>query len=431
MRSALRGAVIICLISAGCSSFGKRPAAPSSQPRAPVGHAAAPPPAAEPAPGAPVTPVSAAGVLAGQVIDSTALGPVTSYVQVAEAGTNGAPIEVPTDNQGYFTIQGLQPGRTYQLTARAQTDGRTLVGSITATPPNPRVVIRLVPNLGIATAPAAAGNMDSPPERQRSPGGNEPWGPGPAASSGPAGVPGGPVPPGSAGLGAPIPISPKAASPEAAPTPVPPRPRPRPQDMAAEAVARDALPAQIPGPGSPAWTPEPTRPVKDQLPSSAGPLGPAPVPSCLLTGRRLQNFALNDLDGRRWEFQQRQGRLVLLDFWGTWCLYCQQAVPHLKDLQYRYGSYGLEIVGIAYEDGTLPEQIQKVSRVRNRLGINYRLLLGSDRATCPVRTQFQVRNWPTLVLLDEQGNIIWRSEGLDLSQLRELEIIIRQRLGVR
>ncbi len=155
------------------------------------------------------------------------------------------------------------------------------------------------------------------------------------------------------------------------------------------------------------------------------------MPSCVLMGQTLHNFALNDVNGQPWEFRQRRGRLVLLDFWGSWCLPCQHAIPHLKDLTLRYEPYGLEVIGIAYEEGTTAEQVQKVNRVRNRLGINYRLLMGSDRSQCPVRTQFQVRSWPTLVLVDEQSRIIWRSEGLDQEHLKELEIIIRQRLGLR
>jgi thiol-disulfide isomerase/thioredoxin len=152
----------------------------------------------------------------------------------------------------------------------------------------------------------------------------------------------------------------------------------------------------------------------------------------MLVGDRLDNFALYDLNGQPWEYRQHRGRLVLLDFWETRCLPCQHAIPHLRSLQEAYGQWGLEVVGIAYEEGDFWSQVQKVQQVKGRLGVNYRLLLGSDRPTepCPVRKQFRVRAFPTLFLL-ENDQIIKRWEGLDGEDWKVLELLVRQRLGVR
>jgi thiol-disulfide isomerase/thioredoxin len=162
------------------------------------------------------------------------------------------------------------------------------------------------------------------------------------------------------------------------------------------------------------------------MPTSVAPA----IPFCVLTGQTLYNFAANDLIGQQWEYRRdRRGRLVLLDFWGTWCIPCQHAIPHLKVLQQRFGPHGLEVVGIAYEQGSPTEKAQKVKWVRDRLQVNYRLLLGGDMATCPLRTQFAIAGFPTLILLDENGRIIWRAVGLEPQQLGELDAILRQRLG--
>jgi thiol-disulfide isomerase/thioredoxin len=151
----------------------------------------------------------------------------------------------------------------------------------------------------------------------------------------------------------------------------------------------------------------------------------------VLTGRQLDNFALNDLFGQPWEYRNNRSRLALLDFWGTWCMPCRQAIPHLNILQNNYGRYGLKVVGIAYEYGTLQERLRKVQDVRNHLGINYQLLLGSDFETCPVKTQFAIGNFPTMVLLDENSRIIWRCEGFDAGRLQELEMLIKLQLHLR
>jgi thiol-disulfide isomerase/thioredoxin len=150
----------------------------------------------------------------------------------------------------------------------------------------------------------------------------------------------------------------------------------------------------------------------------------------VLTGKKLRNLALYGLDGQPWEFRNRQGRLVLLDFWGTWCPPCVQAIPVLNILQEKYGRHGLEVIGIAYEWGSPREQVEKVERVSRLKRIQYRVLLGGGYDTvCPVRHQFDVSAYPTLVLLDEDGMILWRNDqGLDASRLQDLELLLGQKL---
>ena len=71
------------------------------------------------------------------------------------------------------------------------------------------------------------------------------------------------------------------------------------------------------------------------------------------------------------------------------------------------------------------------SGVRDRLRINYRLLLGADTETraCPVRTQFAINAFPTMVLLDENNRIIWKEQGLlDAHKLQDLTMLVQQHL---
>src|SRR5579875_1844557 len=99
---------------------------------------------------------------------------------------------------------------------------------------------------------------------------------------------------------------------------------------------------------------------------------PTPVPSCGLYGNRLDNFALYDLDGNVWEYKRnRTGRLVLLDFWRHNCGPCLQCIPKLVELQRNFGPYGLEVIGIACETGTVEEQRAHLRPILNRKGVNY------------------------------------------------------------
>jgi thiol-disulfide isomerase/thioredoxin len=159
--------------------------------------------------------------------------------------------------------------------------------------------------------------------------------------------------------------------------------------------------------------------------------GAARVPSCVLVGKQLINLALYDTNGDPWEFRtQRRGKLVLIDFWGTHCGPCREGMPFLRDLSTKYAWSGLEVLGITYElAGSPKDQAQRVSAVCKKYEANYRQLLGSG-ASCPVRDQFKIRMLPTIVLVDQQGWILWRHEGR-LSELdrEQLEVIIRRRLG--
>lgn len=414
---------VLCLGLAGCAMFGKKSANSSG----PANKGGSPPPAtaANDRGAAPTTdrstpPPGVGGILAGQVIDSyNNKPPATTYIQVSEAGeTGGAPIEVASDSQGYFTIQGLHVGQHYRLTARTKDGERLLAGTTWATPPNPKLLIRVSEDFATKNTPPVPAKPGWPapstPTLQPPPSWPEPssgnkdqsWGPGRSHGGAPAGGNAGPANP---------------------PPPTRPENMVNGQDQIAK--GKDPL-ANIRSPGDMANPFMGSRQTQQDSPSVSQ--GPAPVPSCVLTGQTLYNFALNDLNGQTYEFRNHRGKLVLLDFWGTWCVYCVQSIPHLKSLQQRYGPNGLEVIGIAYEEGTPQERLQKVNRVRQLREINYRLLLGGDRATCPVRKQFGVTQWPTLVLLDDSGRIIWRStDGLDQQQSRELENIIKQRLGVR
>ncbi len=430
-----------CLGLVGCSTFGKKAQAKPNLPaRQPGGADWLSQPDGSGTASAERTPPGLGGLLAGRVLDSYDRRPPRTYIRVISAQEKNEdktnPMEVEVDPQGYFTIQGLQPGHHYELIARTRDGESKMAGRTWATPPNPRLLIYMSEDFATPNTPAAPRPPSIPGQRSGAPS---------EQSAGAAGSSGadanrdltkpnninGPAPR-AADIGAPLRLNdtPQPAAPPAPATPPQPRTDIRPENITADpdGYARRDPPVNIP----------PQTDVRDQPPPGQSPsLPPAipavatQVPSCVLTGRQLDNFALNDLNGQPWEYRQHRGKVVLLDFWGTWCVPCRDAIPHLRILQDTYGPYGLEVVGIAYEDGTLLQQIRKVQGVRDRLGINYRLLLGSGINSCPVRTQFQVSKFPTLVLLDESNQIIWRAEGLDPDKLQDLEMLIRQQLRGR
>lgn len=435
------GLLAMCLAMTGCKMFGKKSNASTSNP-APAGQYT---PAERAIADRTAPPQGVNGLIAGQVIDSFNRKPPPTVIQIVSLDAkdpNAAPITVKldpvnADANGYFTIQNLQPGRQYQLIARAEDGTKKLAGVTWATPPNPRVTIRISEDFAGKDIPEGG-----PPKRRS--GSNQRTPPKPDdKSKDPAAYIGTPIAPDSFGADDGNRASPVQAivpptnngaelgAPVSGGTGAPPIQTRHPEnigdgrDQASNHIDPKVL---INGPNTAA-----TMIPHNGVNPSTGSTGAAPIPSCSLTGRTLYNFALNDIDGKPWEFRKdRKGRLVLIDFWGTWCIPCQHAIPHLKDLQWRYGQFGLEVVGIAYEHGTPAQQAQNVKRVAARLQTNYRLLVGSGYdSDCPVRKQFEVRKYPSLFLLDEKGQIIWQSrEGLGQRELQELEFEIQRRLNV-
>lgn len=413
---------LVLLGVAGCQALGgKGPAkaTPTSRPTAPAPRAEAPPPPTPPAP----TPVG--GVIAGQVVDSFNRYPRATIEIVTASDGDGAPVvrTVSTDERGYFTILNVKPGQSYQLIARTQ-DGPVVMGGTTwVQPPNARVVIRVSEDFTPPSPPVASAGATGPKPPVTI---ERPTPIAPPVTAEPA-----PRPPAEMGT----PRAPEGAS------------SPPPVAAPLDRIARDRglpTPPAASIPNGPRVPPPPTiaRPRVDGPEAAApapgagthplAPLSVTPVPSCQLVGKQLINFALAlpSPNGEYWEYRRdRRGKLVLLDFWGTWCPHCRVASrEHLSKLHDLYGRRGLEIVGIAYErDRTFGEQVQRVLAAKKQDGIAYRMLMGYGDQ-CPVKKQFNVQAFPTLVLLDEDGTILRQYEGLDEARLIDLQNVIRQKL---
>jgi thiol-disulfide isomerase/thioredoxin len=396
--------------------FGKKNSTPTSPADRPAAPGADPPRGATGTAGT-AAPAGVDGLLAGRVIDSYGSNPPKTAIRVVSLDEPqepaAAPIEYQTDAQGYFTIFSLKAGHHYKLVARAPDNGRVLAGITYVTPPDPKVVIHISEDFNSPTTPAVPSEPTWPGSKP--PGSKDG---GKAAPKQPATNLGQPGTPGSVDLGTPRPNNGAATTQPSLVTPT------HPENVVdgGNALARGGTKCDVPGLGGGAAM---TAPSPSQAANAA--------PFCAVSTDRAVNFTLSDLDGRPWEFATRpHGRVVLLDFWGPWCPPCVRAIPELIQLEYQYGAWGLDIVGIAYQyEGTPEEQSRNLKGFRDRLGINYPILLGGGMQSCPLKTQLRVQNFPTLILLDEKGHELWRCEGLTPQKRQELEFKIRYYVNVQ
>ena len=76
-----------------------------------------------------------------------------------------------------------------------------------------------------------------------------------------------------------------------------------------------------------------------------------PAGACAANGKPAKlNFTFKDVDGRKVSLSAFKGKVIILDFWATWCVPCKAEIPGFIELQKKYGDRGLQIVGLSVDE---------------------------------------------------------------------------------
>ena len=119
------------------------------------------------------------------------------------------------------------------------------------------------------------------------------------------------------------------------------------------------------------------------------------------------DFALKDADGKTVRLSDYKGKVVLLDFWATYCGPCKVEMPWFVELQKQYGPQGFQIVGVSMDDDSTSSK--EIAKFADDLGVNYPILLGTESVG---QSYGGVSVLPTTFFLDRDGKIIAREFGL-------------------
>lgn len=131
--------------------------------------------------------------------------------------------------------------------------------------------------------------------------------------------------------------------------------------------------------------------------------------------RQTLDFKLKDLDGREWRLRDLTGKVVLVNFWATWCPPCRKEMPDLEDLYSHFKRLGLVVLAISNED------YGKVKPFIAQHKFSYHILLDPDGKT---GDQFRVFGIPKSFLYDRSGKIV--AQAIDMRTRRQFLEMLAQ-----
>jgi peroxiredoxin len=119
--------------------------------------------------------------------------------------------------------------------------------------------------------------------------------------------------------------------------------------------------------------------------------------------KRTPHFQLQDIDGRLRDSSEWQGKILVLNFWATWCPPCREETPGFVELQRSYGERGVQFVGIAIDDA------EEVRHFMDGFGVNYPMLMGNLEIVALSREMGnRLEALPFTVISDRHGFIVKR-----------------------
>ncbi len=148
--------------------------------------------------------------------------------------------------------------------------------------------------------------------------------------------------------------------------------------------------------------------------------------------RRVLELRLPDLDGNPVSLHDIDADIIVLDFWGSWCVQCRKSIEHHRRLQEEFGDRKVQVIGIACEKAsTFEGRRDTAAAAAKQLGINYPVLVTTMEGACPVQGALRVQFYPTMVVLDREGNILQFEQGATDATLGRVDRVIAKSVGSR
>jgi len=132
-------------------------------------------------------------------------------------------------------------------------------------------------------------------------------------------------------------------------------------------------------------------------------------------GLTAPDFTATDATGAQFQLSENAGKIVLLNFWATWCAPCKKEIPWFTDFQREYGNDGLVVIGVSMdEDGW-----KAVRPVIESKKINYRVAIGDEALS----KKWGLESLPQTMLISRDGRVLIKHVGISSKDQYEREIV--------
>lgn len=130
----------------------------------------------------------------------------------------------------------------------------------------------------------------------------------------------------------------------------------------------------------------------------AGTASPALAPATT-----APDFTLHAMTGANLQLKDQRGRVVMVNFWATWCGPCREEMPQLNRLYEKYRASGFVLLGVNVDDDT-----SKAAEVAKKLGLTFPVLLDTDKK---VSKLYDLSTMPSTVIIDRDGKVRYVHRG--------------------
>ena len=128
-----------------------------------------------------------------------------------------------------------------------------------------------------------------------------------------------------------------------------------------------------------------------------------PASSAIAPASAAPDFTLHAMGGPNLRLKEQRGRVVMVNFWATWCGPCRQEMPQLNRLYEKYKGSGFVLLGVNVDD-----DVSKAAEVASKLGVTFPVLLDTDKA---VSKLYDLSTMPSTVIIDRDGKVRYVHRG--------------------